>query len=102
MQSIRGISMAQKVSIRFYNDHEVRAVWSESERVLDWFTYSDNTIDGQSKRKAYTLFESNLLDTIPKGTVKDSINDRKMFMKGIDYSYYYEQEDGHVEVRMEE
>ena len=102
MQSIRGISMAQKVSIRFYNDHEVRAVWSESERVLDWFTYSDNTIDGQSKRKAYTLFESNLLDTIPEGTVKDSINDRKMFMKGIDYSYYYEQEDGHVEVRMEE
>ena len=70
MQSIRGISMAQKVSIRFYNDHEVRAVWNESERVLDWFTYSDNTIDGQSKRKAYTLFESNLLDTIPEGTVK--------------------------------
>ena len=62
--------MAQKVSIRFYNDHEVRAVWNESERVLDWFTYSDNTIDGQSKRKAYTLFESNLLDTIPEGTVK--------------------------------
>lgn len=36
---------------------------------LDWLTYSDNTIDGQSKRKAYTLFESNLLDTIPEGTV---------------------------------
>lgn len=28
---------------------------------LDWFTYSDNTIDGQSKKKAYTLWESNLL-----------------------------------------
>ena len=62
--------MAQKVSIRFYNNHEVRAVWNESERVLDWFTYSDNTIDGQSKRKAYTLFESNLLETISEGTVK--------------------------------
>ncbi len=143
--------MAQKVSIRFYNDHEVRAVWSGEENkwfysatdivraindepdyvkagnywrwlkkklaaqniqlvsdthefkleapdgkkrkadvlddqgvqllaknypnnraneFLDWFTYSDNTIDGQSKRKAYTLFESNLLDTIPEGTVK--------------------------------
>lgn len=37
---------------------------------LDWLTYSDNTIDGQSKRKAYTLFESNLLETIPVGTVK--------------------------------
>ena len=31
---------------------------------------SDNTIDGQSRKKAYTLFESNLLDTIPVGTVK--------------------------------
>ena len=37
---------------------------------LDWLTYSDNTIDGQSRRKAYTLFESNLLDTIPEGTVR--------------------------------
>lgn len=141
----------QKVSIRFYKDHEVRAVWSEEENkwffsvldvigaineqddyaktrsywkylknklkqegnevvsdtnqlkllapdakrrltdvldaegvtalakaipnqkalaFLDWMTYSDNTIDGQSRKKAYTLFESNLLDTIPEGTVK--------------------------------
>ena len=37
---------------------------------LDWLTYSDNTIDGQSRKKAYTLFESNLLETIPEGTVK--------------------------------
>lgn len=37
---------------------------------LDWFTYSDNSIDGQSKRKAYALFESNMLDSIPVGTVK--------------------------------
>lgn len=36
---------------------------------LDWFTYSDNTIDGQSRRKAYTLFESSLIDSIPVGTV---------------------------------
>ncbi len=31
---------------------------------LDWFTYSDNSLDGQSKKKAYTLFESGLLDTM--------------------------------------
>ena len=37
---------------------------------LDWLTYSDNTIDGQSRKKAYTLFESNLIDSIPVGTVK--------------------------------
>ena len=146
---------------------------------LDWFVYSDNTIDGQSKKKAYTLVESGLLETLKPGTVKalqqihaylfgglyyfagkirtktiskgntlfclaeyriwldlifkkqlkmcvdwskinkkdyldamiaskmdstrirellkqaltDRIDDREIFMKGIDYSYYYEQEE---------
>ena len=27
-------------------------------KFLDWFLYSDNSIDGQSKKKAYTLFET--------------------------------------------
>ena len=112
---------------------------------LDWLTYSDNTIDGQSRKKAYTLFESKLIDSIPEGTVKglqqihnylfgglydfagqirtktiskggftfclaqylpqqlelielhqavtNDTGSRELFMKGIDYSYYYEQED---------
>jgi len=30
-------------------------------KFLDWFLYSDNSIDGQSKKKAYALFESNLI-----------------------------------------
>lgn len=37
---------------------------------LDWFTYSDNTIDGQSRKKAYTLWESNLVADKDVGTVK--------------------------------
>ncbi len=37
---------------------------------LDWFTYSDNSIDGKSKKKAYTLIESGLLDSMEPGTVK--------------------------------
>ena len=37
---------------------------------LDWFTYSDSTIDGQSKKKAYSLFESGILDDMEPGTVK--------------------------------
>ena len=37
---------------------------------LDWFTFSDNSIDWQSKKKAYTLFESNLIDDIEVGTCK--------------------------------
>ena len=28
-----------------------------------------------------------------KGALTDEIDSREMFMKGIDYSYYYEQED---------
>ena len=99
---------------------------------LDWFTYSDNSIDGQSRKKAYTFWESNLIPDEEIGTVKalqkihaylfgglydfagkirnktiwkdgtlsllrqamtDQIEDREIFMKGIDYSYYYEQVD---------
>lgn len=37
---------------------------------LDWFLYSDNTIDGQSKKKAYALFGSGLLASLEPGTVK--------------------------------
>lgn len=49
----------------------VRVIPSKkTEDFLDWFIYSDNTIDGQSKKKAYTLMESGLLDTLKPGTVK--------------------------------
>ena len=37
---------------------------------LDWFTYSDNTVDGQSRKKAYSLFESGLLNTVEPGSIK--------------------------------
>ncbi len=37
---------------------------------LDWFKYSENTIDGRSKKKAYTLIESNLVSDKDVGTVK--------------------------------
>ena len=43
---------------------------SRATAFLDWFLYSDNTIDGQSKKKAYTLVESGLLETLKPGTVK--------------------------------
>ena len=39
-------------------------------KFLDWFTYSDTTIDGQSKKKAYTLFESGVIDSMEVGTTK--------------------------------
>ncbi len=39
-------------------------------RFLDWFNYSDNTIDGQSKKKAYTFLQSNLVAEEDIGTIK--------------------------------
>ena len=37
---------------------------------LDCFLYSDTSIDGQSKKKAYALFESNLIHEFEVGTAK--------------------------------
>ena len=42
----------------------------QANRFIEWFTYSDETIDGKSKSKAYALFDSSLLTTIDVGTVK--------------------------------
>jgi cell filamentation protein len=39
-------------------------------KFLDWFLYSEESLDGQSKKKAYTLFEGNLLEQIEIGTTK--------------------------------
>ncbi len=36
---------------------------------------------------------SDQIRTLLKDALTDKINDRETFMKGIDYSYYYEQED---------
>ena len=43
---------------------------NRARKFLEWFIYSDNSIDGQSKKKAYTLIESGLLDSMEPGTVK--------------------------------
>jgi len=89
-----------KTSIRLYDDREVRAIWDDSASkwwfsvldivaainresdyakaipnsrataFLDWFVYSHNTIDGQSKKKAYALFESGMLAGLEPGSVK--------------------------------
>jgi cell filamentation protein len=42
----------------------------KANRFIEWFTYSDETIDGKSKSKAYALFDSSLLATLEVGTVK--------------------------------
>ena len=42
----------------------------KANRFIEWFTYSDETIDGKSKTKAYALFESSFINSIEVGTVK--------------------------------
>ena len=37
---------------------------------LDWFAYSENSLDGRSRKKAYSLVESGLLDSMEPGTVQ--------------------------------
>ncbi len=37
--------------------------------------------------------DSSQIKKLLKGALTSKINDREIFMKGIDYSYYYEQED---------
>lgn len=43
---------------------------TKANRFIEWFTYSDETIDGKSKTKAYALFESSFLESIEIGTIK--------------------------------
>ena len=42
----------------------------KANRFIDWFTYSNESIDGKSKTKAYALFESSFINNIDVGTIK--------------------------------
>ena len=40
-----------------------------------------------------SVTDTTLIKKLLHNALTDQINDREIFMKGIDYSYYYEQED---------
>lgn len=42
----------------------------KANRFIEWFTNSDESIDGKSKTKAYALFESSFINSIEVGTTK--------------------------------
>jgi cell filamentation protein len=42
----------------------------KANRFIEWFTFSDESIDGKSKSKAYALFESSFINNIEVGTTK--------------------------------
>ena len=53
---------------------------------------------GEAKRKRILLLiashtDSSRIHELLKGALTDKIDDREIFMKGIDNSYYYEQEE---------
>lgn len=43
---------------------------TKANRFIEWFTFSDESIDGKSKTKAYVLFESSFVKSIEVGTAK--------------------------------
>lgn len=45
----------------------------KANRFIEWFTYSDETIDGKSKTKAYALFDSSFIDSIEVGTIEGTV-----------------------------
>lgn len=59
-------------------------------KCVDW-----SQIDKQEYLEAMIAShtDSHQLRELLRGALTDRIDNRKLFMKGIDYSYYYEQED---------
>ncbi len=43
---------------------------TKANRFIEWFTFSDESIDGKSKTKAYALFDSSFIERIEVGTTK--------------------------------
>lgn len=41
---------------------------TKANRFIEWFTYSDESIDGKSKTKAYALFDSSFANSLEVGT----------------------------------
>lgn len=57
---------------------------------VDWSRVNKNAyLEAMTSSVADSTAIRNLL----RPALTDRINDREMFMKGIDYSYYYEEED---------
>ena len=125
----------QKISIRFFGDAEVRAVWDDEHSkwcfsILDIVGVLRGECDYEKNRNYWKYLKAklkrensqlgsvttqfkftapdgkkraaNVLDyngvanpskikALLQAALTDKINDREVFMKGVDYSYYYEQ-----------
>lgn len=52
-------------------------------KFIDWFNYSENSIDGQSKKKAYSFLQSNLVADEDVGTTKALIQIHAYIFGGL-------------------
>ena len=59
-------------------------------RCVDWSLIDKNEYLSAMRE---SVAESSHIKNLIKAALTTKINDREMFMKGIDYSYYYEQND---------
>ena len=59
-------------------------------KCVDWSKIDKN--DYQQAMQI-SVTDTTLIKKLIQNALTDQINDREIFMKGIDYSYYYEQED---------
>ena len=58
-------------------------------RCVDWSQIDKNEYLTAMRE---SVVDSSNIKSLLKGALTDKIDDREMFMKGIDYSYYYEEE----------
>ena len=61
---------------------------------MDWSKINKkNYLDAMEK----SVSNSSSIKALLKSALTDKINNREVFIKGVDYSYYYEQENDIVE-----
>lgn len=59
-------------------------------RCVDWSQIDKNDYLAAMRE---SVIDSSHIKELVEPALTDKIDDREMFMKGIDYSYYYEQND---------
>lgn len=88
-----------KISIRFFDDREVQVVSVTNQLKLtapDGKKRLTDVLDNTGVLSLAVCFPNTKAARFVEHfytPLADKINDRETFMKGIDYSYYYEQED---------
>jgi len=55
----------------------------KANRFIEWLTFSDESIDGKSKTKAYLLFESSFINSIEVGTSRGLLQIHAYLLGGL-------------------